>query len=265
MVRVLLQVSLAGALLNGALWADDWSKKFTVSGRPDLRVDANDGSVTIRTWDRKEIEARVTTIGWKIAPGEVTVVDHQTGDRVELEVRIPHRGFTVNFGINHRSVRVELEVPRDLRSDIHTGDGSITVDGLHGETRLSTGDGHIEADRLDGTLDAQTGDGRLRARGRFDLLNLHTGDGSIEAEIENGSKISSEWRVRTGDGHVTLRLPASFSADIDVHTGDGHIESDLPVTISGFKRDNELRGKLNAGGPPLVVRTNDGSIRLERL
>jgi DUF4097 and DUF4098 domain-containing protein YvlB len=263
MFKALLQVSLAGALLSTTLLADDWSKKFTISGHPELRIDTNDGAVIIRTWDRKEIEARVTTVGWKIGSGEVTVVDHQTGDRVELEVRIPHRNFEISFG--HRSVRIELEVPREIRTDIHTGDGGITVDGLHGETRLSTGDGHIEAERLDGTLDAQTGDGRLHVRGRFDLLNLHTGDGSIEAEIESGSKISSEWRVRTGDGHVTLRVPSNFAADLDVHTGDGHIDSDLPVTISGSRRDNELRGKLNAGGPPLVVRTNDGSIRLERL
>lgn len=263
MLKALLQVSLAGVLASAALLADDWSKKYTIAGHPDLRVDTNDGSVTIRTWDRKEIEARVTTSGWKIGSGEVTVTDHQTGDHVELEVRIPHRVFEVSFG--HRSVRVELQVPRDIRTDIHTGDGSITVDGLHGETRLSTGDGHIEAERLDGILDAQTGDGRLRVRGRFDQLNLHTGDGSIEAEIESGSRMSSEWRVRTGDGHVTLRLPANFSAELDVHTGDGHIDSDLPVTVSGLRRENELRGKLNAGGPPLVVRTNDGSIRLERL
>jgi Putative adhesin len=263
MFQALLQLSVAGALLSTTLLADDWSKKFTISSHPELRIDTNDGAVIIRTWDHKEIEARVTTVGWKIGSGEVTVVDHQTGDRVELEVRIPHRNFEISFG--HRSVRIELEVPREIRTDIHTGDGGITVDGLHGETRLSTGDGHIEADRLDGTLDAQTGDGRMHVRGRFDLLNLHTGDGSIEAEIESGSKISSEWRVRTGDGHVTLRIPSNFAADLDVHTGDGHIDSDLPVTISGSRRDNELRGKLNAGGPPLVVRTNDGSIRLERL
>src|SRR5262249_45315041 len=154
--------------------------------------DANDGSVTIRTWDRKEIEAHVTTTGWKIEPGEVTVSDHQNGDRVDLEIRIPHHNFSFNFGINHRSVRLMLQVPKELRSDIHTGDGSITIDGVHGETRLSTGDGHIEAERLDGSLDAQTGDGRIRIRGRFDTLNVHTGDGSIEAEIENGSRISTE-------------------------------------------------------------------------
>jgi len=263
MIRATLQLSLAAALLSTAAFADEWSKKFVISGRPELRVDSNDGSVTIRPWDRKEIDVRVTTSGWRIAPGEVQIVDHQLGDRVELEVRMPHRPFSIVF--RHRSIRVEIQAPRELRSDIRTGDGSITVDSLRGETHLHTGDGSIEADSLDGTLEANTGDGRIRVRGRFDLLNLHTGDGSIEAEIASGSKMTSEWTVRTGDGHVTLRLPTSFSADLDVHTGDGHIESDLPITVSGIHRDHELRGKLNAGGPLFTVRTNDGSIRLERL
>jgi hypothetical protein len=263
MTRTFLLAMFTVIAISGAALADDWSKTFQISGRPELRVNANDGSVTIRTWDRKEIEARVTTVRWKI-PSEVQVVDHQSGDRVELEVRMPHRMFTLNFG-QRSSIQVELRVPREIRSDIRTGDGSIIAENLRGETRLSTGDGRIEATSLDGTLDAQTGDGRIVIRGRFDMLNLHTGDGSIEAEVNNGSRITSEWSVRTGDGHVTLRLPATLSADLDVHTGDGHIQSDLPVTVSGSRSEHELRGKLNAGGPPLIVRTNDGSIRLERM
>lgn len=254
---------LSGTLLiSGSALADEWSRTFQVSGHPNLRVNLNDGSVNVRTWDRKEIEARVTTVHWKI-PSEVQVVEHQSGDQVELEVHMTHQIFSLNFG--QRSIQVELRVPRELRSDIHTGDGNIVVQDLRGDTRLSTGDGRIEATALDGTLDAQTGDGRLIIRGRFDMLHLHTGDGSIEAEINNGSRVTSEWTVRTGDGHVTLRLPATLSADLDVHTGDGHIQSDLPVTVSGSRNEHELRGKLNAGGPLVVVRTNDGSIRLERM
>ena len=263
MNKILSLTFLTGALAGIAL-ADDWSKRFPISAKPDLRVDANDGSVTIRSWDRKEIEARITTAGWKIAPSEVRIIDRQTGDRVELEVRIPHRPFSVMFG--RFSVRVELQVPRELRSDIRTGDGSISAAGLRGDIHLSTGDGRIEADSLDGSLDAKTGDGSIRVRGRFELLTLHTGDGSIEADVAGGSKMNSEWSVHTGDGHITLRLPAGFSADLDVHTGDGRIQSDLPVTASsGGRRDHELRGRLNAGGPLLTVRTNDGTVRLERL
>ncbi len=259
MTKLLLPLLLA---LAAAASADEVVKHFNIAGKADLRVDANDGAVSIRTWDRKEIEARVTSTGWRI-PTDVQVIDRQSGDRVEIELRMPRHAFSLNFGA--RSLRLELQVPRDLRSDIHTGDGSITVDGVRGDTRLRTGDGRIEAFNIDGSLDGQTGDGRIRVRGRFDMLNLRTGDGSVDAEIGSGSKMSSDWGIHTGDGHVTLRLPADFSAELNVHTGDGHIRSDLPVTVSGVRGDHELRGKLNAGGPLLTVRTNDGSINLERL
>ena len=77
--------------------------------------------------------------------------------------------------------------------------------------------------------------------------------------------MTSAWRIRTGDGSVTLRLPENFTADLDAHTGDGKITVDFPVTASGSLGRSELRGKLNGGGQTLVVRTGDGPIRLHRL
>jgi DUF4097 and DUF4098 domain-containing protein YvlB len=256
-----LKIALFAALLSSVALADEWTKKFPVSGRPELSVSTGDGSVRIRTWDRKEIEVRVITVGWKIGSGDVRVIDHQTGDRVELEVHVPNGGFS--FG--RHSVSVELEVPRDIKSDIRTGDGSISLDGVRGETHLSTGDGSINADRIDGSLDARTGDGSIHVVGRFDLLTLQTGDGSIAADVENGSKMTASWSIRTGDGSLRLRLPSNFSADLDVHTGDGSIHSNLPVSESSGRREHELRGKLNTGGPLLTVHTNDGSVSLDRL
>ncbi len=260
-MRRMLQLSLLAALLTTGLFADEWSKRFPVSGRPDLRVSTGDGSIHVRAWDRKEIEARVTTVGWKIASDEVRVVDHQTGDRIELEVHAP----TTHFSLGRRSISVELQVPRDLISDFRTGNGSISLDSVRGETHLSTGDGSISAEGLDGKLDAHTGDGSMHVSGRFDLLQLQTGDGSINAEVESGSKMTASWSLRTGDGSLLLRLPPDLSANLDVHTGDGAIHSNLPVTFTSARRDNELRGKLNAGGPLLTVNTKDGSVSLERL
>ena len=99
--------------IAGAAHAEEWSKRFTISGKPELRVDANDGAVVVRAWDHKEIGARVLTTGWRI-PSDVQVVDRQMGDRVEIELKMPHHGFT--FGITNRSIRIELDVPRDLRA-----------------------------------------------------------------------------------------------------------------------------------------------------
>ena len=247
--------------LSGPLaFAEEWTKTFAVPAEADLRIDVS-GAVTVRSWDRKEISARVVTQGWKIAPGEVRITDHQAANRVELEVRVP----SMSMAFGRRSVRVELQVPRALRAEIHTGDGRILAQGLEGEIHLSTSDGSIEAESVDGILEAKTGDGHIRASGRWDRIDLRTDDGSIEAEARAGSKMTSGWQVHTEDGHVTLRLPETFAAELDAHTGGGKVTVDFPVTNSGSSEGSAVRGRLNGGGATLMVRTGDGPIRVTRL
>jgi hypothetical protein len=42
------------------------------------------------------------------------------------------------------------------------------------------------------------------------------------------------------------------------------VESDVPVTILGKQNDSSLNGKLNGGGPKLVLRSSGGDIRLQK-
>lgn len=262
-MRLLAQTAVLAALSAGITYADEWARTFLISAKPELRIETDDASVTVRTWDEKRITARVTTTGWKIAHGEVEIWERQAGDRVEITVRRPHQPFAFQFG--SRSIRVELQAPRRIQANIRTGDGSIHVSGLEGETRLRTGDGVIEADSLDGSLEAESGDGHLHVRGRLDVLKLHTHDGSIEADVLPGSKMTSGWRAETGDGSVTVRLPADFAAELDAHTGDGRIRVDFPLTLPGDRHGRDLRARINGGGAPFYIRTGDGSIRVGRL
>lgn len=260
-----MMMAMAGAgtlaLANPApAGSGDWSKDFKISGRAELRVEVDDGRVTLTGSDSKQIEARVIVNGWKMGPDGVQVYDRQTGDRVEVDVRVAKMNRWFNVG--ERSVRVEIRVPNGLVANIHTRDGSISVDGVQGTFKLRTGDGRVEATRVEGTLDADTGDGSIRIRGRLDAMSLHTGDGSIEAELMAGSKITSGWDVGTGDGHVTLRLPGTFGAELDAHTNDGKIKVDFPVATTRNVSGNDFRGKLNGGGPTLKIRTGDGAIRV---
>jgi len=279
-VAWLAGLALVG-LAAGPARGDEWSHRYPLKGGADLHVKTDDGSVRIETSDAPEIAARVTTEGWKIAPDEVTITESQSGDRVDIEVRLPKRyGFT---GIGHRSVKVVLQVPKRADLDVRTGDGSvevqpvsgrlsistgdggITVDGLQGEIQLHTGDGSIRATGLAGQLKADTGDGQLNVRGRFDQLDLSTGDGGIEAVVEPGSKVDKSWSLKSGDGGITLRVPEDLGAEIDAHTGDGHIELDKPISVTGTIGRSSVKGTLGAGGQPLRIHTGDGSIRLQRL
>jgi hypothetical protein len=245
--------------------ADDWSKTYTLTGKPDLRVDTSDANIHVSTWDQNSIEAKVTTTRYKIGGDGIRIEEHQTGDVVEIEIRYPHYhgfGITINGG-NHR-VDIDIRMPREGRVDLHTSDGKIELANFKGDIQLRSGDGSQQIENVDGKLRATTGDGHIRANGRFDELELKTGDGRVDARAAVGSTLAAGWRLESGDGTVTLEVPENLAADVDLHTGDGHIDLDMPITTQGKIRENEVRGKLNGGGNLLVIHTGDGSIRLRK-
>ncbi len=281
-----------------AVRAEETTKSFAVSGRANVRVETNDGSVRVTSGDAKQVEFRVEYQGYEL--GKTLRVDaHQDGDKVELTARVTgHWGFS--FGHNSRRLHIEVRMPRegDLQVDtgdgsvqaesisgtvhVHTGDGSvkanslsgnidlhtsdggITVETLKGDIRLHTSDGSIEARDLDGKVEADSGDGQIRIAGRFDALNVKTGDGSVNTRVLPGSKMVTSWTIRTGDGSVDLVLPSDFQTNIDASTGDGHISLGIPVTVEGSFSNSQIHGKMNGGGQPLTIHTGDGSIRLSK-
>jgi DUF4097 and DUF4098 domain-containing protein YvlB len=242
--------------------ADEWSKTYNLSGRPDLRIETSDANIRVTTWDQNTIEAKVVTDRYKIGEGGIRVDEHQTGDSVEIEVRYPHHDF--NIGWAQHKVEIIIQMPREGRVNLHTGDGKIDIAGLKGEMDLHSGDGSENLNGVDGKLHASTSDGHIAAHGRFDELDLKTGDGHVEVSANAGSTLAAGWRLETGDGNVSLEIPSDLSADVSLHTGDGHIDLDMPVVTEGKIRQNEVHGKLNGGGSLLTIHTGDGSIHLRK-
>lgn len=286
------------AVLAPRARAEEWTKSYPISGRPNVTVETNDGSVRISTSDTRQVEFIVDYDGYKVDK-DLHIESRQDGDKLRLIARVSgHWGFS--FGINRRNIRVEVRMPKDADlnvdtgdgsvetqpvngsvrihtgdgsvraqaisgdANIDTGDGSITLEGAKGDVRLRTGDGHIDGHNIDGKLDATSGDGHIKIDGRFDALNIKTGDGSIDARVLPGSKLISGWSIHTGDGSVDLVLPNELQADIDASTNDGRISLGFPVTVEGTFSNSKLHGKLNGGGQPLTIHTGDGSIRLSR-
>jgi DUF4097 and DUF4098 domain-containing protein YvlB len=242
--------------------ADEWTKTFTLTGKPDLRVETSDANIRVYTWDQNKIEAKVVTTHYKIGDGGLRVEDHQNGDTVEIDVRYPHHNVT--FEMHNHRVDIDIHMPREGRMNLHTGDGKIEVTSFKGEMDLRSGDGSQLIDAVDGNLRASTGDGHIRANGRFDELELKTGDGPVEVRATAGSSLNGAWRLETGDGSVNLEIPGTLAANVDLHTSDGHIDLDIPVTTEGKLRENEVRGKINGGGSLMTIRTGDGSIHLRK-
>jgi DUF4097 and DUF4098 domain-containing protein YvlB len=254
-IRIICLLALAPCLLK----ADEWHKHWAVTARPEVHILAGEASVLVEAASDGAIDASLTTRGWAInGSSGVQVTEHQSGNLVEIEIKTP----SMHFSIGNRSIRLEVRVPHELIGEIRTGDGSLEMHGLHGPMHASTGDGSIRADDLDGALTAYTGDGSVHVRGRFDNLQIHTSDGSVQLDVLPGSRLQSNWRVQTGDGSVSVNVPRDLALDLEMHTGDGHIQMKLPLTVVGRQDSHQMQGKLNGGGPTLLVRTGDGSISL---
>ena len=275
------RVALAGMVLAGATMAapaaraDEVTKTFTVTGHARVRVQTDDGGVRVSTGDIKQVEIRVEYAGYKL-DRDLQVTTSQNGDSVEVTAKT-HGSWSI-FGVQRKSLRVEVHMPKDAdlevtsgdgsveadsingNLDVHTGDGHIRVQGAKGNIRLHTGDGYIEGSALDGRADITTGDGHVNVEGRFDALSIKTGDGSVTARASRGSTVSAPWNIHTGDGSVDLDLPSELQANLV-----GRISLGIPVMVEGTFSSTKIFGKMNGGGQPIVVRTGDGSIHLNKV
>jgi hypothetical protein len=277
-MRKLSLITLLAVALAGPAFADEWTQSYDVGNAPRLDLKAHDANIFVIGDSTGSIEIAITTKGIDIGEDGLMIKAKQSGDTITLELKPVHRNF---WGRGY-SAEVEIRVPRGTRLNLHTGDGNIDLRTLAADARLTSGDGNISIKEMEGHLTAttgdgdistwdlagaitaSTGDGNVEASGRFAEVDIHTGDGRVELVAQEGSQVKKSWTIRTGDGQVTLRLPASLTADVDLYTGDGNIDLVLPVTVSG-RAGSRVHGTLNGGGEVVHVNTGDGSITLKPL
>jgi DUF4097 and DUF4098 domain-containing protein YvlB len=275
--RILPVLALATGCMTGGPRLTTTLPSVGILGHGRVRVAADDGSVRVTTADIDQVQMRVESRGYDVENDlDMSMTPH--GDEVDILVKT--RGHVAGFELVSRSLHIDVVIPRETavqidsgdgsvaveqiagNLDIRTGDGSITVLGARGNIRLHTGDGSITGRDLDGSVDASTSDGSVKLEGRFDGLATSSGDGRLVVNALPGSRVTQPWRLSTSDGSVALALPEDLGAHIDARTRDGSVHSAFPLHDT---RSSRAEGDINGGGPPIVVRTGDGSIRLTQL
>jgi hypothetical protein len=279
-------VALAGSacvdIVQAAQYVDRQEKQFDVTGAPDVSLSTFDGSIEVQPWDRQQVSVTIERHARsKDAADRLDVRATQDGNKVTVEIRRP-AGGSAGFGWGDRaSAKLIVQMPAsgtlvassgdgsidvrglDGRCDLKSGDGSITVHGVSGDLKAHTGDGSIDLADASGAIDADSGDGSISVTGRISTVRVRTGDGSVHVDAAPGSSATGDWDIVTGDGSVTLALPAGFSGDLDAHSGDGRIVMHgITVSVTGTISKSTVRGRIGSGGRPVRVRTGDGSITL---
>ena len=162
-----------------------------------------------------------------------------------------------------------------------TSGGSIRVSACDGTIKINTSGGGIEVTGGGGALDGDTSGGSVavkdfrgpvRVESSGGGITIENVAGKVEGSTSGGSisarfaaVLSEEVKLETSGGGVTVRVPEKSAFDLDAATSGGGVGSELPVSIAGKPSRSRLKGPVNGGGKPVVLRTSGGSIQVKKL
>ena len=122
--------------------------------------------------------------------------------------------------------------------------GTVSVNNFHGRVRVETGGGVIRIDKVIGKVDASSS------------------GGSVVAVLP--SPLSDDVTLSTSGGDVTVSIAENAAFTLDADTSADALKTDFPLVASEKARDH-IKGNVNGGGKPLVLRTAGGSIHIKKL
>jgi hypothetical protein len=180
----------------------------TVDAAYDGHVDVSNiaGSVTIRGWQRHEVEV-TGTLGRNV---EELIVERD-GDTVLVKVKVPRK--------SGRGIESELLiiVPQNSSLDIGTVSADIDVTDVNGEQSLHTVSGNVTTEYTGADMDAQSVSGDVEITG--DQV-----DGEIEASTVSGDvtmfRLAGEIEAASVSGNVIVDEGSFSRAELGTVNGE---------------------------------------------
>jgi DUF4097 and DUF4098 domain-containing protein YvlB len=157
--------------------------------------------------------------------------------------------------------------------EIRTAKGTVDARDSGGDIRIEQADGQTVARTSSGTIRIGLAKGRVEARNSGGGIEVGEARDAVLAETSSGPiRVSfsappkAESRLEVSGGGVTVGLPASAALDLNARSSGGRVVSEMALTLAvhGEQRPGELRGRLNGGGPALILRASSGDIWLKK-
>ena len=226
------------------------TKSFPVSGSPRVNINTFDGQVTVRGWDKAEVQYTATSrADSDEALKQIDILTEQHGQAISISAR--------NEFERNASVSFDVFVPRQSTLHVSSGDGAVSLDGVSGEITLRSGDGAVAVSNSGGQLTVNTGDGTIQIS-KFDgQVDARTGDGAIALD-----GIFKALSAKTGDGEISLTVPAGSSFTIETNLPDEISNEGFPVSEDLTRSPRLKRWKVGNGGQIFVLRSGEGKILL---
>ena len=186
-----------------------------------------------------------------------------TGGKGDLTV-------TTNAAVEFSNMTASMRFEMDGGSLYGKGNqGSVTVRSRRTEVKLEGITGEVDLDTTGAAVVVQKITGHVTAvvyGGDVQLLEIQ---GAVNLDIGGGNS-EVAWAAIAGDkdsllksnnGDLTVRFPASASCRVTARSSSGHITSDIP-TLKAPADATEIQGTLGQGQRPQIEIEADGNVHL---
>jgi len=206
---------------------------FSAGGH--FSVENKNGSITVTTWNESSVRIEAEKVA-------------KNADYLEdIEIEIEGSGDSVNVEtIHHRKrnsgkVNYVISVPQEASVTIRTANGSLNIDGIHGQ------------------VDAKSVNGSVKIEGVVGAMDVTTTNGSIRAAYERAD--DGDHRFKTTNGSVRVYLPNDAGGSFEAETVNGRIEVDFPTELTRSSR-RHLSGSFGSGSGSWDIKTVNGSVKI---
>jgi len=252
---------------------ESFQRTFSIAPGGTLNVDNYKGTIHVTGSDgnqvvvdvTKRFDGNETDRKWWMENVEVNF--HNDPNHVAVEVKYPQWTCTFCWQGHDYTAAVELEihVPRQINVTLESYKPDIKVASIQGDIRIKSYKSPI-------TIDSTTGAIRIDTYKETVKLHNVTLKGPLEvksykadAEID-ARALGESATLESGKGSIVLRLPQSAGFDVDYEGGRrASFHSDFALTSAASAFDHSVRGTINQGGSHVRLRTEKGSVSLEKL
>jgi DUF4097 and DUF4098 domain-containing protein YvlB len=253
--------------------ADRFQRSFNITSGGTLEVENYKGMIHVTGSDSNQVAVDVTKrfegtdADRKWWMENVQINFKNESNRVSVEVKYPDSNCIFCWQMHNYTAAVELEirVPRQINVKLESYKPDIKIASITGDIRIKSYKSPIEIDSTTGAVRIDTYKETVKLRNVNLRGPLEIKSYKADAEIDARS-LGDSVTLENEKGSIALRVPANAGLDVDFEGGRrASFHSDFAMASQTGSYDRSVRGKVNQGGTRLRLRTDKGSISLEKL
>jgi hypothetical protein len=230
-----------------------------------LKVHLVTGSIKVTGYDGKDIVINASPRTGSDEEGSKTSENGMkrisTPGGFEITAKEADNTVTVNTGNPNRAVDLDLKIPQDVKLKLGTvNDGEIVVENVSGELEVNDVNDKITLTNISGSV----------------VANTVNGDVNVTFK---GVDPKAPMAFSTLNGDVNVTLPSDTKANLKLKSDNGEVFSDFDIDIDKtpakidkttepglykIKKDDWVYGKINGGGPEMMMKNMQGNIYVKK-